>query len=585
MRRARLFELFSAARDPHVVLVVAPAGSGKTSLLADYVSHIDVPAAWYRAESWDQRPDALLGHLKAAFEVAVGGSIESPWTSVEQAVQSLALGRTGRIVLAIDDLHTLEGTAAEGTLERLIECAPTEVEVVAASRTVPNFNLSLLRVSGRLQEVKADDLRFRSWEVEQLFRDFYQAPLPPVELADLTRRTGGWAAGLRLFHLAVRGKLPYERRRILSSLRGGSRLIREYLARNVIDELPDELRRFLIDSCVLGRLTGGICNRFLARLDSERLLSELERRQIFIQALDDDAYRYHEVLRSYLEDVAVQELGEADLRERYRKAGDVLARAGAEDDALRAYSRGGDWKKVSQLLRQNAERLHSIPGLSVEGFPVSALRHDPWLMLAKARQHRAEGSWRRAIDAYVLAEDGFGSGNAADICRRERQALASWLSPAPVPADGLIALLGAAVRGNPLSVARQAGALPPATALIATGLCALFAGNVADARRLLKHARESPAASESMVIGAYIADAFAAFLAGDPAVELGRVVEMAEKSGMRFLARLGRLAAALELRVGAAAEAAQVRCECEDQEDQWGAAAAPLVAGLALARL
>ncbi len=584
MRRERLFDLLSAARDPNVVLVVAPAGSGKTSLLADYVSNFSGPAAWYRAESWDQTPDALLRHLQAAFEVAIGDSIEAPWTSVEQAVQSLALGKGGRIVLAIDDLHTLEGTAAEGTLERFIECAPPDLEVMAASRTVPSFNLSRLRVSGRLQEVKADDLRFRSWEVEQLFRDFYQAPLPPVELADLTRRTGGWAAGLKLFHLAIRGKLPYERRRILSSLRGGSRLIREYLARNVIDELPEELRHFLIDSCVLGRLTGGICNRFLARLDSDQLLDELERRQIFIQALDDDAYRYHEVLRSYLDDVAVQELGEVALRERYRKAGDVLARAGAEDDALRAYSRGGDWRKVGQLLRQNGERLHPISGLGFEGLPVGALRHDPWLMLAKARQHRAEGSWPRAIDTYVLAETAFGSGNAADICKRERQALASWLSPAPVAADGLLGLLRAAVSSHPLSVARQTGLLEPAAARMATGLCALFAGNLADARPQLKEVRESPAASEPIVVGAHVADAAAAVLAGDSGVELGRAVEMAESSGMSFLARLGRLVTALQHGAGGAAEAAQVRCECEDLDDHWGAAAALLVTGWALAK-
>ena len=124
-----------------------------------------------------------------------------PSTALEQ-------GLPDRTLLVIDDLHTLESTDAEHALERFIELAPSTLTIVAASRVWPDMNVPRFKVAGELLEIGVDDLRFRSWEVEQLYRDFYGQPLPPEELATLTRRTEGWAAGLQLFHLATQGKPP-----------------------------------------------------------------------------------------------------------------------------------------------------------------------------------------------------------------------------------------------------------------------------------------------------------------------------------------------------------------------------------------
>src|SRR5205807_10361636 len=137
---------------------------------------------------------------------------------------------------------TLEDSPAELALERLIDYAPPSITFLIGSRALPGFNLSRLRVSGALLEIGSEDLRFRSWEVERLFRDFYREPLPPEELAELARRTEGSAAGLQLFHLATRGTSPQERRRTLSALRKRSRLTRAHAARNVLHQLPAELR-------------------------------------------------------------------------------------------------------------------------------------------------------------------------------------------------------------------------------------------------------------------------------------------------------------------------------------------------------
>ncbi|HSR24648.1 MAG TPA: AAA family ATPase, partial [Candidatus Eisenbacteria bacterium] len=419
--RERLDDLLSGLWSRRLALVVAPAGSGKSTLLARFAATAGVPVAWYRPETWDGAVDVFLGYLEAALRAALG-DLPGGWTTVEDAARALQTWPGPRALLVVDDLHALEGTPAEAALERLIDYAPS-LHFLAASRVQPGFNLPRLRVSGGLLEIGGDDLRFRSWEVERLFRDFYQDPLPPVELATLARRTEGWAAGLQLFHLATRGKAPEDRRRVLAGLSAGSRFVREYLTRNVLQELPPELRGFLVETCVLGRLSGPICDALVGRSDSTALLRELERRQVFTQALDDDCqYRYHEVLRAHLEAILVQELGEVAVRDRHRRAGFVLEEAGALAEALHAHCRGEDWAAVDRLLGHGGEQLIEGSHVWIDALPPAALGHDPWLLLASARRHRADGMWDAALVAYQRAERGLGvAGAAEETARRERQ--------------------------------------------------------------------------------------------------------------------------------------------------------------------
>ena len=305
-----------------------------------------------------------------------------------------------RVLLVVDDLHTLEGTPAEAALERLIDYAPPSLAVVAGTRVPPRFNLPRLRVSGALLEIGADDLRFRSWEVERLFRDYYQNPLPPEELARLARRTEGWAAGLQLFHLATRGRAPDERRRVLAALGPSSRLMRDYLTRNVLEQLPTDLRTFLIETSVLGRLSAGLCDELLDRNDSAEMLADLEWRSLFTQALPEEGvYRYHEVLRSYLQGVLLEEVGQPAAHERFRRAGRLLAQAGALPEALDAYCRAEDWEAARTLVGREGEAVADRSNAWIDALPVSMLVHDPWLLLASARRLRAEGHLPRPSTA------------------------------------------------------------------------------------------------------------------------------------------------------------------------------------------
>jgi DNA-binding SARP family transcriptional activator len=583
LARERIDNLLNRLWRYRLGLVVAPAGSGKSTLLSGFASAQKMPVAWYRAESWDSKTSTLLNHLEHAFRAALGPLPEG-WNSVETAARALETWSGKRALLVIDDLHTLEDSPAELALERLIDYAPSTITFLIGSRSLPGFNLSRLRVSGQLLEIGSEDLRFRSWEVERLFRDFYRSPLPPEELAELARRTEGWAAGLQLFHLATQGKSAQERRRILSALGSRSRLTREYLTRNVLNQLPAELRVFLVRTCVLARLTGPICDALLGQTGSQQLLEELERRQIFTTPVDEPGtYRYHEVLRSHLEQVLLEDLGEIKARAAYRRAGSLLEEHAALAEAVQAYSRGEDWESVDRLLHhQGGELLHG-PDTWIDALPPALLRQDPWLMLGGARRHRAEGRWHQAIEAYLRAERLFGTSEAGLICSTERKALAGWLEPAPLPGNDWAGLLRKAVAHDPLAAKQWAAQLPEATGKLAMGIICLLAGQLHEARRYLDAAADSRDAASFLVTASRLSMGIAALMSGEQQgiFDIEDAAESAESLGIGWVARLARAARVLANRPGSAGEAQTLMEACQRDGDRWGSALIALMLGWA----
>ena len=578
--RERLQLLLDAIWDRRLGVVVAPAGSGKTTLLADFAVRSGVPVAWYRAESWDADEASMVRHLEAAIRSALP-DVEGGWVTVEDAAAALEARTAGRALLVVDDAHGLEGTSAEVALGRFVEYAPRWLAIVIGSRLPPSINLSRLRVGGDLVEVGPDELRFRAWEVERLFRDHYGEPVPPDELAILARRTEGWAAGLQLFHLATRGKSPEERRRILAAVGAGSRLIREYLTWNVMADLPEELRDFLVETCVLGRLSGPLCDRLLDRHGSAALLAELYRRQIFTVELDeaDESYRYHEVFRSLLDRMLVDRVGEEAARVRYARAGELLEEAGAVAEALGAYSRAEDWAAVRRLLGGQGERLADSAPAWLETLPPAIVRHEPWLELASARRARAEGRWTDSIDAFQRAESGFGASSIALVCHRERQALRAWFEPAPQgPASDWSRILRAAVVREPLGGTREAALQDSVPPSFLRGLLALAAGEVNVARRELAAARASLEGAPTLAAASTLALGVAGVLAGDPAgaAEIDAAEDAADRVGAAWLGWLARAASRL-VADGAAPVDPTAGSAFDPARDPWGAAIAALI--------
>jgi DNA-binding SARP family transcriptional activator len=583
--RKRLLEVLPQAWDCRLCLVVAPAGSGKTTLLAQFANAAGVPVAYYGAEPGDEEADRFLARIAAALAKSVPG-LTATWPNAEDGASLLEQELPSRTLLLVDDFHVLHGTPAEASFERLLAYAPSRLATVVASRSRPGFNWSRLVVTGSLFELGADDLRFRSWEVEELFCGLYGEPLPPEDLADLTRRTEGWAAGLRLFYLATRGRPPSERRRTLASLQARWRLAREYLAQNVLDDLDEELRSFLVETCVLPRLSGSLCDELLGRTGSGRLLRHLEARQLFTYELGDGSYRYHETLRSYLEDVLAERLGEAGARARFARAGEILETSGFPSDALVAYCRGEAWPAVARLLGRDGERIVAGRPLRLDALPPGLIENDPWLLLAFARQQVAVGRFGAAVALYRDAERRAKGTAAAEVSRRERSALSLWLEPNPPLTEDALGLVRAATIDQPRDVRLRAVALGTSEGALAGGLAALLAGECADAASLLRVARDTLEPGRAAAAAAHVALAVALLLSGDPAgpAEARVAAEVADRGGFPWLSRLARAASGLAFELGGAREGPVLAVVGGTEHDGWPASVGALLEGLGALR-
>ena len=440
--RERLDRRTAALADsaPHPVsvgLVLGPPGSGKTTLLSHIAGAATDAAAWYRVGTEDDDEIALTRHIGHTLGAALGkpGLITSAGPGrIANLVRALDDPAIGSVQLIIDDLHEITGTPAERALESFISLRPRRIRVVLGSRRAPRINTSRMLVSGDLMQLDGDDLRFRSWEVEQLFRAVYATPLSPEAAAALTRRTGGWAAGLQLFHLATAQLTRTERERAVDELGGHSRLIRSYLARNVLDGLDPERRRFLLLTSTLGVLTGDICDALLGTSGSAAVLSELEREQLFTTSTDTGlTYHYHQVLQTHLELLLMDELGGPVARRLYSRSAELLEQAGRPSEAIRAYARAEEWGSVARLLKPGSvpvagdEALWGM--LSLPGAPTD----DPGLVLAGARRWARHGQITEAVAAFRHAEALLDDPEFRRRCTAERRAAAVWLPHAPLP--------------------------------------------------------------------------------------------------------------------------------------------------------
>ncbi len=579
--RQRLLALLPELWKGRFGLVVAPAGSGKTTLLTQFAAAAGCPFAYHCADGRQAGAESFLAALGASLAPVVRGS-EHDWTTVDEAALSVGRAAPERLLLLIDDFHLLEETPAEQTLEQLLACAPPQLGVVIGSRSRPHFNWPRLLVSGALLEIDGEALRFRSWEVERLFVDVYAEPLPPEDLAKLARRTEGWAAGLKLFHLATQGRPAAERRRVLHALGKRWSVAREYLTRNVLDGLEAALRDFLVDTCVLTTLSGQLCDDLLGRTGSARLLRELEERQLFTYELDDGSYRYHDTLRSQLEATLVERLGESEARDRFCRAGELLEGEALLPDALHAYCRAEAWGEVERLLGRDGHQIVDGRPVWLDVIPPAILRMDAWLQLTVARQQRAVARFDAAIETYRAAESCSNGSAAIELCRRERIELETWVEPHPPPALDALGLLRTATIRDPRSARRQATRLGTPEGLVVSGLAALLEGRCHDAAALLARARDERDQTAGFAAAAQLGLAVAHLLAGDQsgAAEARLAAEQAERTGVTWLARLAHAPLALADPVRGGLSATEARVTSEFERHAWGVHLSALVEGL-----
>ncbi len=586
--RSRLLTALDTVSKSRLGLVLGPAGCGKTTLLAQWAGTVDGTVVWYRADDSDRAPGRLLQRLGTALARAGNGGATPPAgrhrdrvdVSSMERVEQLALvleRKNSPTVLIVDNLQVLDQSVAVAELEHLLLLAPPHVRIVLGSRRAPAFNLARTELPDPIV-LTADDLRFRAWEVERLFRTVYAAELHPDDAATLTRRTEGWAAALHLFRLSAVRCTPAERRTAIRCLSDRPRYAHAYLSQHVLAGLSPDLHRFLRRTCVFDVLDGERCDELLGGHDSYRTLLALEDRQALTVRNADGTFRYHEVLRGHLEMALYDELSDAGARAWYRRAADILASRGDVVEVLRARCRAADWDGVGRMLREEGSRLAQASRSDwLDLLPVGLTEGNPWISFAEARRQLADGQLTAAGRAAERAHAQFAWLPAGrTLATAVARSASTWLSQPTPPISRWDDVLRSATRRNPAAAADVAHTVDGGFARVAEGVALLLAGNYFRGSTVLRGCRDEPSTDPGPALTARLVLAAVATIAGDKSDvgnALDRVHLDAERLGLGWVARLARGIVTARGESPADLDAAhRVVAECEERDDVWGAA-------------
>ena len=415
--RRGLFALLSAGGPGGVALVSAPPGSGKTVLLRSWIreSGLADHAAWVSVERGEQDTQrfwlAVVRELRAAVgpEAFVEQLAPTPQFDGDALVARLVsqLGTLEEpVVLVVDDLHELQSAEALAQLEVLLARRPPLLRVVLSTRHDPQLGLHRLRLAGELAEVRAADLRFTLEETREVLAAS-DVSLPDESLARLHERTEGWPAGVRLAVLSLARHPAPER--FVAEFSGSERTVAEYLIAEVLERQPADVRRLLLRTSIVERVSGDLADRLVGGSGSERILQSLEAANAFVVALDAGRtwFRYHGLFADLLR-LELRRTDPDAISELHRLAAEWHAERGDVVEAIRHAQAARDWGYAARLLADHVISLwldgqEATIGVLLAAFPPDAAT-DPELGPALAADRVASGSVDELAAAVAYAE-------------------------------------------------------------------------------------------------------------------------------------------------------------------------------------
>ncbi|MFJ4654426.1 LuxR C-terminal-related transcriptional regulator [Nocardia sp. NPDC088792] len=393
--RPGLSERLGASR---VTVVSAPPGSGKTVLLRSWICETDLAAraAWVPVQPDERDPQRFWLSVFAALRRTTSGAelVQSVsaapdldgWALVERLLEDLAPLRE-RLWLVIDDVHELGSAEALRQLELLVMRAPPALRFVLATRHDLRLGLHRLRVEGELTEIHPADLRFTR-EQTRVLLELAGVRLPEPALVTLQQRTEGWAAGLRMAALSLAGH-P-DPGRFAAEFSGSERTVAEYLIAEVLERQSEHVRRLLLRTSILERVSGELADLLTGDIGGERVLQDLERANAFVTAVGPARtwFRYHQMFAELLQ-LELRRSAPDEVAGLHRAASDRLAEQGFPAAAIRHAQAAQDWNLAARLLADH------WPGLLMDGqigtvhqllagFPAAVVTADGELMVISA---------------------------------------------------------------------------------------------------------------------------------------------------------------------------------------------------------
>ena len=363
--RSRLVKCLDEGLGHKLILISAPAGFGKTTLLVDWVHTHKIPVAWFSVDKGDNNPLNFLTYVILGLQSLVADigkaaltMLQSPQPPPIEPILINLINEVSRIskdlALVIDDYHLVDAKPIHELMAFLLENLPEQMHIIIATRSDPPLPLARVRSQNLLTEIRAADLSFRADETANFFNQRLNLQLSTRDIQLLETRTEGWIAGLQLAALSLQGREdPSD---FIKGFKGDNRYIADYLTEEVLNRQPEQLRNFLLQTSILGRLCGPLCDAVTHQQNSQQMINTIEKANLFVIPLDDERcwYRYHQLFA----DLLAQRLRtqQSDLVPRlHGRASHWLAQNGFKNEAVDHALIAQDYPLAKQLVEEIAE--------------------------------------------------------------------------------------------------------------------------------------------------------------------------------------------------------------------------------------
>jgi LuxR family maltose regulon positive regulatory protein len=348
--RPRLSERLDEGLQGRLILISAPAGFGKTTMISQWLAGCgrlepEVRPAWLSLDEGDSDPARFLTYLIAALRTVVAeigeealGMLQSPQPPPTEAVLTALLNEITTLphgfVLVLDDYHVVDSEPVDQALAFLLEHLPPQIHLVIATREDPALPLARWRARGQLTELRAADLRFTPSEAAEFLNRVMSLDLAAEDITALETRTEGWIAGLQLAAISIRGRSDVAG--FIQTFTGSHRFVLDYLVEEVLQRQPERARRFLLQTSILDKLCAALCDAVTRQKHGKGMLERLERGNLFVVPLDDGRrwYRYHHLFADVLQAHLLDEQPD-QLPALHRRASEWYEENGSRSDAIR----------------------------------------------------------------------------------------------------------------------------------------------------------------------------------------------------------------------------------------------------------
>jgi LuxR family maltose regulon positive regulatory protein len=398
--RQRLIDRLSEGTNRRLILISAPAGFGKTTLLGQFVALLQRPTAWVSLDEGDNDPVRFWTYLIKACQMVQDGVGESalalfrmPQPLPVEAVPAILINDLTRLdrdlLLILDDYHTIQNETIQTAFVFLLEHMSGNLRIVVSTRVDPPWPLARFRARNQLIEIRAQDLRLSIEEAVEFLNRTMGLSLSAEDMAALEERTEGWVAGLQLAALSMKGRRDIAG--FVKAFTGSHVYIADYLVEEVLQRQPDDMQAFLLQTSLLERLNAGLCDALTGNQNGQVVLAALHRSNLFVFPLDDEGqwFRYHHLFVDLLQARLRQALPADEIADLHRRAASWYEQNGFAIEAVNHLLAARDFEEAARLVEQNTFPLMTRGELAtllkwIDALPAELTRHRPSFLLAKA---------------------------------------------------------------------------------------------------------------------------------------------------------------------------------------------------------